>query len=75
MIIVRTMISYYGIWCVVTTTFNVFVTNTPALFFIYLLFTTVLNVLMRFKFVLWIEALYNFCLHNLVRKNWIEFEI
>ena len=53
----------------VKTTFNVFVTNTPALFFIFLLFTTVLYALMRLKFVLWIDALYNFCLHNLVRKN------
>ena len=58
----------YGIWCM-ETTFDVFVTNTPALFFIYWLFTTVLYVLMRLKFVLWIEVLCNFCLHNLVRKN------
>ena len=41
MIIARTMVSYYGIWCM-ETTFDVFVTNTPALFFIYWLFTTVL---------------------------------
>lgn len=68
MIIARTMVSYYGIWCM-ETTFDVFVTNTPALFFICWLFTTVLYVLMRLKFVLWIEVLCNFCLHNLVRKT------